>query len=171
MPKSTVVLAYSGGLDTSCILAWLIEQGFDVVAFMANVGQEEDFAAAEKKAKQIGAKKVVVEDLRREFVDDFVLPAVKAGAVYEERYLLGTALARPCIARALVEVAVREDAAFVSHGATGKGNDQIRFELACSALRPGIKVPNMRDTLSLIIRCCDFKRHQCCCRRRSSRYS
>lgn len=139
MPKSTVVLAYSGGLDTSCILAWLIEQGFDVVAFMANVGQEEDFAAAEKKAKQIGAKKVVVEDLRREFVDDFVLPAVKAGAVYEERYLLGTALARPCIARALVEVAVREDAAFVSHGATGKGNDQIRFELSCSALRPGIK--------------------------------
>lgn len=139
MSKSTVVLAYSGGLDTSCILAWLIEQGFDVVAFMANVGQEEDFAAAEKKAKHIGAKKVLVEDLRREFVDDFVLPAVKAGAVYEERYLLGTALARPCIARALVEAAVRENASFVSHGATGKGNDQIRFELACSSLRPSVK--------------------------------
>lgn len=139
MSKSTVVLAYSGGLDTSCILAWLIEQGFDVVAFMANVGQEEDFAAAEKKAKNIGAKKVLVEDLRREFVDDFVLPAVKAGAVYEERYLLGTALARPCIARALVEAAVREGASFVSHGATGKGNDQIRFELACSSLRPSVK--------------------------------
>lgn len=139
MSKSTVVLAYSGGLDTSCILAWLIEQGFDVVAFMANMGQEEDFAAAEKKAKHIGAKKVLVEDLRREFVDDFVLPAVKAGAVYEERYLLGTALARPCIARALVEAAVREGASFVSHGATGKGNDQIRFELACSSLRPSVK--------------------------------
>ncbi|XP_075547279.1 argininosuccinate synthase [Dermacentor variabilis] len=139
MSKPTVVLAYSGGLDTSCILAWLIEQGYDVVAFMANLGQDEDFAAAEKKAKRIGAKKVIVEDLRREFVEQFVFPALSAGAVYEERYLLGTALARPCIGRALAEVAAREGAAFVSHGATGKGNDQIRFELACSALLPSVQ--------------------------------
>ncbi|XP_077505558.1 argininosuccinate synthase [Amblyomma americanum] len=139
MSKPTVVLAYSGGLDTSCILAWLIEQGYEVVAFMANVGQEEDFVAAEAKAKRIGAKKVLVEDLRREFVEEFVFPALRAGAVYEERYLLGTALARPCIGRALAEAAAREGAAFVSHGATGKGNDQIRFELACSALRPSVQ--------------------------------
>ncbi|KAL3218631.1 hypothetical protein MRX96_031444 [Rhipicephalus microplus] len=139
MSKLTVVLAYSGGLDTSCILAWLIEQGYDVVAFMANLGQDEDFDAAQTKAKRIGARKVLVEDLRREFVEQFVFPALAAGAVYEERYLLGTALARPCIGRALAGVAEREGATFVSHGATGKGNDQIRFELACSALIPTVQ--------------------------------
>ncbi|XP_064457172.1 argininosuccinate synthase-like [Ornithodoros turicata] len=135
----TVILAYSGGLDTSCILAWLIEKGYDVVAFLANLGQDEDFAAAEAKALKIGARKVVIKDLRENFVKDFIYPAIQAGCVYEQRYLLGTSLARPCISRGLVEVAVAEKAAFISHGATGKGNDQIRFELSCVALQPDIQ--------------------------------
>ncbi|KAM8796475.1 argininosuccinate synthase [Eudromia elegans] len=139
-PKGTVVLAYSGGLDTSCILAWLQEQGYAVVAFLANIGQNEDFAAARKKALALGAKKVYVEDVRREFVEEFVWPAVQAGALYEERYPLGTALARPCIARRLVAIAREERAPYVAHGATGKGNDQVRFELSCYALCPGIQV-------------------------------
>ncbi|XP_054612790.1 argininosuccinate synthase [Dunckerocampus dactyliophorus] len=140
MSKGTVVLAYSGGLDTSCILVWLKEQGYDVVAYMANIGQDEEFEAARKKAESLGAKKVFVEDLRREFVEDFILPAVQANAIYEDRYLLGTALARPCIARRQIEIARREGAHYVSHGATGKGNDQIRFELAFYALYPEIKI-------------------------------
>uniref|UniRef100_A0A8C6YKJ9 Argininosuccinate synthase n=1 Tax=Nothoprocta perdicaria TaxID=30464 RepID=A0A8C6YKJ9_NOTPE len=139
-PKGTVVLAYSGGLDTSCILVWLKEQGYAVVAFLANIGQKEDFAEARKKALALGAKKVFVEDVRREFVEEFVWAAVQAGALYEERYPLGTALARPCIARRLVGIARRERAAYVAHGATGKGNDQVRFELSCYALCPGIQV-------------------------------
>ncbi|CAL1283377.1 unnamed protein product [Larinioides sclopetarius] len=136
----TVVLAYSGGLDTSCILVWLIEKGYDVIAFMANVGQEEDFEEAYKKAIALGAKKVVIEDLRKAFVEDYIWPAVQAGAIYEDRYLLGTSLARPCIAKSLVSVAVQEKATCISHGATGKGNDQVRFELSCYALCPEIKV-------------------------------
>ncbi|KAF8774164.1 Argininosuccinate synthase like protein [Argiope bruennichi] len=136
----TVVLAYSGGLDTSCILVWLIEKGYDVIAFMANVGQEEDFEEAYKKATALGAKKVVIEDLRKAFVEDYIWPAVQAGAIYEDRYLLGTSLARPCIAKSLVAVAVQEKATYISHGATGKGNDQVRFELSCYALCPDIKV-------------------------------
>ncbi|NWX92216.1 ASSY synthase, partial [Nothoprocta ornata] len=139
-PKGTVVLAYSGGLDTSCILVWLKEQGYAVVAFLANIGQKEDFAEARKKALALGAEKVYVEDVRREFVEEFVWAAVQAGALYEERYPLGTALARPCIARRLVGIARRERAAYVAHGATGKGNDQVRFELSCYALCPGIQV-------------------------------
>ncbi|KFZ60612.1 Argininosuccinate synthase, partial [Antrostomus carolinensis] len=139
-PKSTVVLAYSGGLDTSCILVWLKEQGYDVVAYLANIGQKEDFEAARKKALALGAKKVYIEDISREFVEEFIWPAVQANALYEDRYLLGTALARPCIARKLVEIAQREGAQFVAHGATGKGNDQVRFELTCYALCPNIKV-------------------------------
>ncbi|NXG34700.1 ASSY synthase, partial [Dromaius novaehollandiae] len=139
-PKGTVVLAYSGGLDTSCILVWLKEQGYEVVAFLANIGQKEDFAEARKKALALGAKKVYVEDVSREFVEEFIWPAVQANALYEDRYLLGTSLARPCIARKLVEIAQKEGARFVSHGATGKGNDQVRFELSCYALCPGIKV-------------------------------
>ncbi|GFT44787.1 argininosuccinate synthase [Nephila pilipes] len=135
-----VVLAYSGGLDTSCILVWLIEKGYDVIAFMANVGQEEDFEAALEKAKALGAKKVVIEDLRQTFVEDYIWPAVQAGAVYEDRYLLGTSLARPCIAKSLVSVAVQEKATYISHGATGKGNDQVRFELSCYALCPDLKI-------------------------------
>uniref|UniRef100_A0A8C5D8K4 Argininosuccinate synthase n=1 Tax=Gouania willdenowi TaxID=441366 RepID=A0A8C5D8K4_GOUWI len=140
MSKGTVVLAYSGGLDTSCILVWLKEQGYDVIAFLANIGQDEDFDSARKKAENLGAKKVFIEDLRSEFVEHFILPAVQANAVYEDRYLLGTALARPCIARRLVQIAQKEQAEFISHGATGKGNDQIRFELTSYALYSDVKV-------------------------------
>jgi argininosuccinate synthase len=135
-----VVLAYSGGLDTSVILAWLLEQGYDVTAFIANVGQDEDFAAAERKARAIGAGRVVVEDLREELVTDFIFPVIGANAIYEGRYLLGTAVARPLIARHQIDVAHRVGAQWVSHGATGKGNDQVRFELAYYALDPGIHV-------------------------------
>ncbi|XP_042902648.1 argininosuccinate synthase [Parasteatoda tepidariorum] len=136
----SVVLAYSGGLDTSCILVWLIQQGYDVIAFMADVGQEEDFEVARKKATKLGAKKVYIEDLQEEFVTDFIWPSVQASAIYERRYLLGTSLARPCIAKALVAVAAKENADYISHGATGKGNDQVRFELSCYALNPKLKV-------------------------------
>ncbi|NXX04800.1 ASSY synthase, partial [Larus smithsonianus] len=139
-PKGTVVLAYSGGLDTSCILVWLKEQGYHVVAYLANIGQKEDFEAAQKKALALGAKKVYIEDITREFVEEFIWLAVQANALYEDRYLLGTALARPCIARKLVEIAQREGAQYVAHGATGKGNDQVRFELTCYALCPNIKI-------------------------------
>uniref|UniRef100_A0A7N5ZPM0 Argininosuccinate synthase n=1 Tax=Anabas testudineus TaxID=64144 RepID=A0A7N5ZPM0_ANATE len=140
MSKGTVVLAYSGGLDTSCILVWLKEQGYSVIAYLANIGQDEDFEAARKKAESLGATKVFIEDLRAEFVEDFIWPAIQANAVYEDRYLLGTAVARPCIGRRQVEIARREGAQFVSHGATGKGNDQIRFELTCYALYPEVKI-------------------------------
>ncbi|XP_063885425.1 argininosuccinate synthase-like [Scylla paramamosain] len=138
--RGTVVLAYSGGLDTSCILVWLREQGFRVVAFMADLGQEEDFEKAKAKATKLGAVEVVVQDLRRELVEDFVWPAVRAGLIYEGRYLLGTALARPCITRALISQAKRVKAGYISHGATGKGNDQIRFELGCYTLSTDIKI-------------------------------
>ncbi|XP_049955483.1 argininosuccinate synthase [Schistocerca serialis cubense] len=138
--KNTVVLAYSGGLDTSCILRWLIDKGYDVIAYMANIGQDDDFDAVRKKATNIGAKKVIIEDLQEEFVRDFVWPAVCAGLLYEGRYLLGTSLARPCISRGLVKVARREGAQFISHGATGKGNDQVRLELGCCALWPQVKI-------------------------------
>jgi argininosuccinate synthase len=138
--KGKVVLAYSGGLDTSCILKWLVDGGYEVVAYMADVGQDEDFEAARKKALKIGASKVYVEDLKREFVTDFIFPAIKANAIYEGRYLLGTSLARPIIAKRQIEIAAAENAEYVSHGATGKGNDQVRFELTYYALNPGIKV-------------------------------
>ncbi|KIK97336.1 hypothetical protein PAXRUDRAFT_825014 [Paxillus rubicundulus Ve08.2h10] len=135
-----LLLAYSGGLDTSCILAWLVEQGYEVYAFMADVGQEEDFAAAEKKALTSGAKKFFKEDLRREFVTELIYPAVQANCIYENVYLLGTSLARPVIARGMIAVAEREGCDYVSHGCTGKGNDQVRFELAFYGLKPDIKV-------------------------------
>jgi len=138
--KGRVLLAYSGGLDTSCILAWLIEQGYEVYAFMADVGQEEDFKAAEAKALKVGAKKFFLEDLKREFVEELIYPAVQANAIYEGVYLLGTSLARPVIARGMIAVAAREGCQFVSHGCTGKGNDQVRFELAFYALKPDIQV-------------------------------
>ncbi|XP_028664371.1 argininosuccinate synthase isoform X2 [Erpetoichthys calabaricus] len=138
--KGTVVLAYSGGLDTSCILVWLKEQGYDVVVFLANIGQNEDFEEARKKAETLGAKKIFIEDLRKEFVEEFIWPAVQANAIYEDRYLLGTSIARPCIARRQVDIAKQEGAQYISHGATGKGNDQIRFELTCYALYPGVKI-------------------------------
>ncbi|MGQ0526445.1 MAG: argininosuccinate synthase [Alphaproteobacteria bacterium] len=140
MTKEKVVLAYSGGLDTSVILKWLIEEGYDVIAYIADVGQEEDFAAAKEKALKVGASKVYVEDLREEFVTDYIFPAFKANAVYESRYLLGTSVARPVIAKRQIEIARLEKAQYVAHGATGKGNDQVRFELGYYALQPDIKV-------------------------------
>ncbi|MFN8239175.1 MAG: argininosuccinate synthase [Bacteroidales bacterium] len=138
--KEKIVLAYSGGLDTSVILKWLIEKNFDVIAFVADVGQEEDFEECRNKALMLGASKVIVMDLKKEFVTDFVFKAVKANAVYEDRYLLGTALARPLIAKKQIETAIAEGATAVAHGATGKGNDQVRFELCYFALKPNIKV-------------------------------
>jgi len=138
--KGRVLLAYSGGLDTSCILAWLIEQGYEVYAFMADVGQEEDYEAAREKALKVGAKKFFLEDLKREFVEELIYPAVQANCIYENVYLLGTSLARPVIARGMIEVAAKEGCDFVSHGCTGKGNDQVRFELAFYGLKPDIKV-------------------------------
>ncbi|KAL0965477.1 hypothetical protein UPYG_G00281800 [Umbra pygmaea] len=140
MSKGTVVLAYSGGLDTSCILVWLKEQGYDVITYLANIGQDEDFDAAKKKAESLGAKKVFIEDLRAEFVEEFIWPSVQANAIYEDRYLLGTSVARPCIARRQVQIAKQQGAQYVSHGATGKGNDQVRFELTCYALYPEVKI-------------------------------
>lgn len=140
MSKGKVCLAYSGGLDTSIILAWLLEQGYEVIAFLANVGQEEDFKAAEEKALKIGATKFVSVDCREEFVKDILFPAVQVNAVYEDVYLLGTSLARPVIAKAQIQVAEQEGCFAVAHGCTGKGNDQIRFELGFYALKPDVKV-------------------------------
>ena len=136
-----VVLAYSGGLDTSVILRWLIEQyGCEVVCFAADVGQAEELGGLEEKARVTGASKLYVEDLREEFVRDFVFTALKANAVYEGVYLMGTSLARPLIAKKHIEIARKEGATAVAHGATGKGNDQMRFELTYYALEPSIKV-------------------------------
>jgi len=138
--KEKVVLAYSGGLYTSVILKWLIEKGYDVIAFVADVGQQENFEECREKALSLGASKVIIKDLKREFVTDYVFKALKANAIYEDRYLLGTALARPLIASKQIEVANEEGANTVAHGATGKGNDQVRFELCYYALKPGIKI-------------------------------
>ncbi|MDY0097851.1 MAG: argininosuccinate synthase [Bacteroidales bacterium] len=138
--KEKVVLAYSGGLDTSVILKWLIEKDYDVIAFVADVGQSEDFEECRKKALLLGASKVIISDLKKEFVDNYVIKAIMGNAVYEDRYLLGTALARPLIAMKQIETAVAENAGAVAHGATGKGNDQVRFELCYYALKPDIKV-------------------------------
>lgn len=136
-----IVLAYSGGLDTSVILKWLIET-YDcpVIAFAADIGQGEELGGLKEKGLDSGAAKVVVEDLKEDFVRDYVFPAFRANAVYEGHYLLGTSLARPLIAKRQVEVAQTEGADAVSHGATGKGNDQVRFELAYQALAPGLKI-------------------------------
>ncbi|KAI8279846.1 Argininosuccinate synthase [Colletotrichum sp. SAR11_57] len=138
--KGKVCLAYSGGLDTSTILAWLLEQDYSVVCYLANVGQEEDWAAVEKKALQIGAEKMIIDDLKREFVEELCWKAVQCNAIYEDQYLLGTSLARPIIARGQMRAAVQEGCQFVSHGCTGKGNDQVRFELAFYTINPEIKV-------------------------------
>lgn len=136
-----VVLAYSGGLDTSVILKWLVETyGCEVVTFSADIGQEEELSGIEEKAKATGAVKAYVDDLREEFVTDYVFPAFRANAVYEGQYLLGTSLARPLIAKRQIEIAEAEGADAVSHGATGKGNDQVRFELGYYALKPDIKI-------------------------------
>ena len=136
-----VVLAYSGGLDTSIIIPWLNENyGMDVIAMIADVGQGEDLDAVKAKAYATGAKKAVVLDLREEFLTDYVFPTVRAGAVYEDKYLLGTSMARPVIAKHQVEVALAEGADALSHGSTGKGNDQVRFEHAYQALAPELKI-------------------------------
>jgi argininosuccinate synthase len=136
-----VVLAYSGGLDTSIIIPWLKENyDYDVIAMVGDVGQGDDIEAVVQKAYNTGASKVIVEDLREEFLTGYVFPALKAGAVYEHKYLLGTSLARPVIAKHQVEVALREGADAVAHGCTGKGNDQVRFELAYQAIAPELKV-------------------------------
>lgn len=136
-----VVLAYSGGLDTSIIIPWLNENyGYDVIAFIADVGQGEDMDAVVEKAHKTGAKKAVVKDLREEFLTDYVWPTLRAGAVYEHKYLLGTSIARPIIAKHQVEVALAEGATALAHGCTGKGNDQVRFEHAFQALAPELKV-------------------------------
>lgn len=139
--RPKVILAYSGGLDTSVILHWLkVERGCDVIAFCADLGQGEDLRAIRKKALQIGAVKVYVEDLREDFVSNYIFPMLRGNAIYESFYLLGTSIARPLIAKRQVEVAKKEKAVYVSHGATGKGNDQIRFELAFAALAPHLKI-------------------------------
>ena len=136
-----VVLAYSGGLDTSVIVRWLIETyGCEVICFAADVGQKEELAGLKQKAIRTGASKIYIEDLREEFARDFVFPALRANAIYEGTYLLGTSLARPLIAKKQIEIAKKEKADSVSHGATGKGNDQVRFELTYIALNPSIRI-------------------------------
>src|SRR5574344_1759658 len=143
MAIKKVVLAYSGGLDTSAIVPWLKAnyENCEVVCFVANVGQEaDDLEGVEEKAKQSGASKCIVMDLREEFVKDYVYPTLKTGAIYEGNYLLGTSMARPVIAKALVECAIAEGADAIAHGCTGKGNDQVRFESAVAALAPQLKV-------------------------------
>ncbi|MDP2912531.1 MAG: argininosuccinate synthase [Candidatus Omnitrophota bacterium] len=134
------VLAYSGGLDTSVIIKWLSKKGYEVIAYMADLGQEADFDTYKKRAIKTGAAKVIVEDLKNEFVKDFVFKSLKANAIYESGYLLATALSRPIIAKGLVKTARRENAAFVAHGCTGKGNDQVRFEVTIRALNPNLQI-------------------------------
>ena len=154
-----VVLAYSGGLDTSIIIPWLNENyGMDVIAFVADVGQGDDLDAVVKKAYATGAKKAIVKDLREEFLREYVFPTVRAGAVYEHKYLLGTSIARPVIAKHQVEVALREGATAVAHGCTGKGNDQVRFEHCFQALAPELKViaPWREWTLTSREDCLDY---------------
>ena len=139
-PKK-VVLAYSGGLDTSIILRWLqVEKGCEVVTFTADIGQGEELEPARKKAELMGIKQIYIDDLKEEFVRDFVFPMFRANALYEGVYLLGTSIARPLIAKRLIEIAIETGADAIAHGATGKGNDQVRFELTAYALKPDIKV-------------------------------
>ncbi len=136
-----VVLAYSGGLDTSIIIPWLKENyGAEVIAFSADIGQGSELKGLEEKAIRTGASKCIIEDLRQEFVSEFAMPVLRAGAIYERKYLLGTSFARPLIARKQVEIAEQENADAVAHGCTGKGNDQVRFELAFKALNPKLKI-------------------------------
>ncbi len=138
--REKVALAYSGGLDTSVILKWLCNEGYEVAAYIADVGQDEDFAAAKKKALLLGACKAHVDDLREEFVKNYVFRAMKANCTYEGSYLLGTSLARPVIAKGQVAFAKKNGCGILAHGATGKGNDQVRFELAYHSLMPGVKI-------------------------------
>jgi len=138
-----VVLAYSGGLDTSCAVRWLREQGYEVICFVADLGQGlegEDFEAIENRAIAAGASKIYIKDLQDEFLEDFILPSLKANAIYEGKYLLATALGRPLIAKYLVQIAHKEKAAAVAHGCTGKGNDQVRFEVTIGILAPKLEI-------------------------------
>src|SRR2546421_10841185 len=136
-----VVLAYSGGLDTSVILKWLQDKyGCEVITFTADIGQGEELSPARKKAEKMGVKRIFIEDLREEFVRDFVFPMFRANALYEGEYLLGTSIARPLIAKYLVAIARKTGADAISHGATGKGNDQVRFELGAYALMPEVRI-------------------------------
>jgi argininosuccinate synthase len=141
MEKNKVVLAYSGGLDTSVILKWLeVEKNYDVIAVCVDVGQKDDYMAVKKKALATGAKKAYIVDVKKEFVTEYLYKGIKAGAIYEDDYLLGTAFARPLIAKKLVEIALMEGAEAIAHGATGKGNDQVRFEAGIKALAPHLKI-------------------------------
>ena len=141
MSSKKVVLAYSGGLDTSVIIPWLKENfDYDVIAVAVDVGQGEELDPLKEKAIKTGASKIYIEDVKKEFVEDFIFPTLKAGAIYEGKYLLGTSMARPVIAKRLVEVAEAEGAEAIAHGATGKGNDQVRFELTIKALNPHLKI-------------------------------
>jgi argininosuccinate synthase len=136
-----IVLAYSGGLDTSVLLSWLKDKyQAEIIAFCANIGQEEELKGLNKKARSTGASKVYIDDLREEFARDFIFPMMQAGAIYENQYFLGTSIARPLIAKRMVEIALKEKADWLAHGATGKGNDQVRFELTAAALAPDLGV-------------------------------
>ncbi len=140
MEKEKLVLAYSGGLDTSCCLRWLQDKGFEVICFSANLGSEFSPKELRKKAKAAGVSKIYIKDLQKEFLKDYVLPSVGAGALYQNKYLLSTALGRPLIAKHLVEVASLEKAKFIGHGCSAKGNDQVRLELAIKSLAPDLKI-------------------------------
>ena len=136
-----IVLAYSGGLDTSVLLSWIKDKyDAEMIAFCANIGQEEELRGLEAKAKKTGASKIYIDDLQEEFARDFIYPMIRAGAIYEGQYFLGTSIARPLIAKRMVEIAKKEKAHAVAHGATGKGNDQVRFELTAAALAPDLQV-------------------------------
>src|SRR6201997_4221312 len=136
-----IVLAYSGGLDTSVLLSWIKEKyDAEMIAFCADIGQDEELKGLDKKAKNTGASKIYIDNLQEEFARDFIFPMIRAGAIYEGQYFLGTSIARPLIAKRMVEIAKAEGADAIAHGATGKGNDQVRFELTAAALAPGLEV-------------------------------
>src|ERR1700734_4330819 len=136
-----IVLAYSGGLDTSVLLSWIKDKyAAEMIAFCADIGQEEELKGLQKKALQTGAAKIYIDDLQEEFARDFIFPMMQAGAIYENQYFLGTSIARPLIAKRMIEIARLEKADAVAHGATGKGNDQVGFELTFAALAPELKI-------------------------------
>src|ERR1041385_4701195 len=136
-----IVLAYSGGLDTSVLLSWIKEEyDAEMIAFCADIGQEEELKGLDKKARATGASQVYIDDLSEEFARDFIFPMMQAAAIYENQYFLGTSIARPLIAQRMVEIARREKADYIAHGATGKGNDQVRFELTAAALAPELQI-------------------------------
>src|SRR5262245_9186296 len=136
-----IVLAYSGGLDTSVLLSWIKETyNAEIIAFCANIGQAEELKGLERKARRTGASNIYIDDLQQEFARDFIFPMMRAGAIYEGQYFLGTSIARPLIAKRMIEIARKEGARAIAHGATGKGNDQVRFELTAAALAPDLEI-------------------------------